>query len=56
MVKQLHWYDTLTFMDIKLIHKPGKNNVALTLWKIEYLETIAPCNYNSKVNSYTIIV
>jgi hypothetical protein len=25
--KQLHWHNTLTFMEIKLIHKPGKDNV-----------------------------
>jgi hypothetical protein len=27
--KQLQWHDTLAFMDIELIHKPGKNNVVL---------------------------
>jgi hypothetical protein len=29
MAKHLQWHDTLAFMDIKLIHKPGKNNVVL---------------------------
>jgi hypothetical protein len=24
---QLHWYNTWAFMDIKLIHKPSKDNV-----------------------------
>jgi hypothetical protein len=27
ITKQLRWYDTLAFMDIKLIHKPSKDNV-----------------------------
>jgi hypothetical protein len=27
MTKQLHWHNTLAFMDIELIHKLGKNNV-----------------------------
>jgi hypothetical protein len=26
-MKQLQWHDTLAFMDIELIHKPGKNSV-----------------------------
>ncbi len=27
MAKEFHWHDTLALMDIKLTHKPRKNNV-----------------------------
>jgi hypothetical protein len=27
--KQLRWHDTLTLMNVKLIHKPGRANVVL---------------------------